>query len=42
MKKVLGYLVIIVLGVASIITLMNRSEEIDNNVAKGTNTIVLC
>ena len=42
MKKILGYLLIVVLGVASIITLMNRSESIDNNMAKTTNTIVLC
>ena len=42
MKKIIGYLFIIILGVASIITLMNRSEEIDNNVAKGSNTIVIC
>ncbi len=42
MKKVLGYVLIIVLGVGSIITLMNRSETINNNVAKGTNTIYFC
>lgn len=42
MKKFIGYILIIVLGVASIITLMNRSESIDNNVVKGSNTIVLC
>ena len=42
MKKVLGYLLIIVLGVLSIVTLMDRSESIDNNVAKGSNSIVLC
>lgn len=42
MKKFIGYVLIIILGVASIITLMNRSESIDNNLAKGNNTIVLC
>ena len=42
MKKMLGYLLIVVLGVASIIALIDRSESLDNNVAKGSNTIVLC
>ena len=41
MKKYLGYLVIIVLGVVSIFTLMSRSESIDNNVSKGSNFIEL-
>ena len=43
MKKFLGYVLIIVLGVASIITLMNRSEQIDNMSLKiNNNPIVLC
>ena len=43
MKKILGYVLIIVLGVASIITLMNRSEQIDNMSLKiNNNSIVLC
>lgn len=42
MKKILGYVLIIVLGVASIITLMNRSEEIDNSMAKVENPVVFC
>ena len=41
MKKVLGYLFIIILGVGCIISLMARSESINNNYAKGTNTIEL-
>lgn len=41
MKKYLGYLIIIVLGVISIVTLMNRSESIDKNLSKGTNTVQL-
>ena len=43
MKKFLGYVLIIVLGVASIITRMNRSEQIDKNMAKSnSNPIILC
>ena len=41
MKKIFGYLIIIVLGVISIITLINRSESIDNNLSKGSNSIEL-
>lgn len=41
MKKYLGYVFIIVIGVASILTLMVRSESLNNNVSKGTNTIEL-
>ena len=41
MKKVLGYLIVIILGVVSIVSLINRSENLDNNVSKGTNTVEL-
>lgn len=41
MKKILGYLIIIVLGVGSIVLLINRSENLDNNMSKGSNTIEL-
>ena len=39
MKKNLGYLMIIVIGVASIIGMMFRSESIDNNVSKENNVV---
>ena len=41
MKKILGYLFIIILGVGCIVSLMVRSNNIDNNYVKGTNTIEL-
>ena len=41
MKKVLGYLIVIVLGVASIYSIMCRVESLDKNVSKGNNTIEL-
>ena len=42
MKKFIGYILIIVLGVGSIFALMNRSESVNNNLAKGNNVIYLC
>jgi len=41
MKKIIGYLVVIIIGVVSIVSLINRSESLDNNVSKGSNTIEL-
>lgn len=41
MKKFLGYLFIIVLGLGCIISLMVRSNNIDNNYVDGSNTIEL-
>ena len=40
MKKYLGYLVIIVLGVGAIISLISRSESINNNIAKDKNHVI--
>lgn len=39
MKKILGYGIIIIIGVLGIITMMFRCESIDRNVSKGNNTI---
>ena len=39
MKKNIGYLIIIVIGVIGIISMMFRSETIDNNLSKQNNTI---
>ena len=41
MKKFLGYLFVIALGVGCIVSLMVRSNDIDNNCVKGTNTVEL-
>ena len=40
MKKYLGYVVIIILGVAAIIALIGRSESINNNVAKDESNVI--
>ena len=39
MKKVLGYLVIILIGVFAIISLIHRSEVIDNNLTDDSNVV---
>lgn len=39
MKNNLGYLIIIIVGVASIALMMYGSEKIDNNVSKESNTV---
>lgn len=41
MKKYLGFLVIIILGVLSIIAMIGRSESINNNVSEENNYIEL-
>lgn len=40
MKKHLGYLIIIILGVAALIAIMNRNESLDNNVAKDDSNVI--
>ena len=40
MKKYLGYLVIVVIGVLAIVSLINRSESINNNVAKDSSNSI--
>ena len=40
MKKYLGYLVIIVLGVVAIVSLINRSESLNNNVVKNSSNAI--
>ena len=40
MKKYLGYLIIIVLGVIAIISLINRNESLNNNVAQDTSKVI--
>ena len=39
MKKNIGYLLIIFIGVVSIASMMFRSESIDNNITKENNTV---
>lgn len=39
MKKNIGYLLIIILGVVGILSMMFRSETIDKNISKESNTI---
>ncbi len=39
MKEIIGYLIIIVIGVLGIVSMMFRSEAIDNNLSKQNNTI---
>ncbi len=41
MKKYLGYVVIILFGVLSIVMLMERSDSINNSVTKGSNVVEL-
>ena len=41
MKKVLGFILLIVLEVLIILMLINRCESIDKNVNKGSNCIEL-
>lgn len=41
MKKYLGYLCVIIIGVALAITLISRCESIDNSVTKESNVIEL-
>ena len=40
MKKHLGYLVIIILGVAAIVALIGRNESINNNIAKDNSNAI--
>ena len=40
MKKHLGYLVIIILGVAAIVALIGRNESINNNIAKDSSNAI--
>ena len=41
MKKYLGYVIIIIIGVLSLFSLMKRCEAINNNISKGNNTVEL-
>ena len=41
MKKNIGYLVIIIIGVLAILSLFVRSNTIDNNISKENNTVEL-
>ena len=41
MKKCLGFLIIIILGVLSIVAMISRSESIDKNLSKDNNYIEL-
>ena len=40
MKKYLGYLIIIVLGVIAIISLINRSDSLNKGVAKDNSNVI--
>ena len=40
MKKNLGYLVIIILGVLAVISLICRNESLNNNVAKDNSKVI--
>lgn len=41
MKKKLGYLIVIILGVASIYSIMCRADALDKSVSKESNVIKL-
>jgi hypothetical protein len=41
MKKYFGYGLIVIIGVVGIISMMFRSESIDNNILKSSNTVEL-
>lgn len=41
MKKYIGYLVIIIIGVLGIILMIERADQIDNNLAKNNDCEII-